>query len=166
MPLDLGRLYDDHAPALYAFLLNLTRSETESRDAVQEVFVRIAEKPTRLNGVRDERGFLLRLAHNLAVDNIRRRTAHSEAIERAAREPMDLFAPVASPDERTFRDAVSSALAALPEEQRAVVHLKIWEDQTFAEIADTLNIPANTAASRYRYALDKLEALLRPACAP
>jgi RNA polymerase sigma factor (sigma-70 family) len=71
-----------------------------------------------------------------------------------------------SPDEQAFRDAVSTAISVLPEEQRAVVHLKIWEDQTFAEIAETLGIPANTAASRYRYALDKLEGLLRPICAP
>jgi RNA polymerase sigma-70 factor (ECF subfamily) len=83
-----------------------------------------------------------------------------------AASPLDVFAPAASPDEQSFRDAVSGALAALPEEQRAVVHLKIWEDQTFAEIAETLGIPANTAASRYRYALDKLEGLLRPICTP
>jgi RNA polymerase sigma-70 factor (ECF subfamily) len=53
-------------------------------------------------------------------------------------------------------------MGALPEDQRAVVHLKIWEDMTFAQIGETLGLPANTAASRYRYALEKLEALLRP----
>jgi len=49
-----------------------------------------------------------------------------------------------------------------PEEQRAIVHLKLWEQMTFAQIAESLDIPANTAASRYRYGLDKLQALLRP----
>ena len=166
MPFDLARLYNEHAPALYAFLLNFTRSDAESRDAVQEVFVRLAEKPGRLDGVRDPRGFLLRLAHHIAIDASRRRTAHASAVERAGREPMELFAAASSADEQAFREAVSGALATLPGEQRAVVHLKIWEDQTFAEIAETLGIPANTAASRYRYALDKLEGLLRPICAP
>ena len=61
-----------------------------------------------------------------------------------------------------FRAALTEALAELPAEQRAVVHLKLWEQMTFAEIADALDIPANTAASRYRYGLDKLQALLRP----
>jgi RNA polymerase sigma-70 factor (ECF subfamily) len=166
MPLDLARLYDEHAPSLYAFVLNLTRSEVDSRDAVQEVFVRLAQEPRRFEGIRDARAFLLRLAHNLAIDALRRRTAHSQAVERAGREPTELFAPAVSPDEQTFRDAVSTAISVLPEEQRAVVHLKIWEEQTFAEIAETLGIPANTAASRYRYALDKLDGLLRPICAP
>lgn len=166
MPLDLARLYDDHAPALFAFLLNVTRNEAETRDVMQELFARLAAKPERFDGVRDERGFLLRLAHNLAIDQTRRRAAHTNAVERAALEPIDLFANAPDPDAKAFQQAVAAAIAELPEDQRAVVHLKIWEDLTFAEIAETLGIPANTAASRYRYALDKLEALLRPLCEP
>jgi RNA polymerase sigma-70 factor (ECF subfamily) len=164
MPLNLARLYDDHAPALFAFLLNVTRSETETRDVMQEVFARLAARPERFDGVRDERGFLLRLAHNLAIDLTRRRMAHVNAIERAALEPADLFTNAPDPDAKAFQQAVSSAMGELPEDQRAVVHLKIWEELTFAEIAEMLGIPANTAASRYRYALDKLEGLLRPLC--
>jgi RNA polymerase sigma-70 factor, ECF subfamily len=164
MPLDLARLYDDHAPALFAFLLNVTRNEAETRDVMQEVFARLAARPERFDGVRDERGFLLRLAHNLFIDQSRRRLAHASAVERAALEPPALFATTPDPDEKAFQEAVAAAMADLPEDQRAVVHLKIWEDLTFAQIAETLGIPANTAASRYRYALDKLEALLRPLC--
>ena len=41
-----------------------------------------------------------------------------------------------------------------------MVHLKIWEGLTFARIAEVLDIPPNTAASRYRYALEKLRTLL------
>jgi RNA polymerase sigma-70 factor (ECF subfamily) len=50
----------------------------------------------------------------------------------------------------------------LPAEQREVVHLKLWEGLTFDQIAQLLDIPANTAASRYRYGLDKLRECLRP----
>jgi RNA polymerase sigma-70 factor (ECF subfamily) len=50
----------------------------------------------------------------------------------------------------------------LPAEQRAVAHLKLWEKLTFSDIAQTLEIPLNTAASRYRYGLDKLRDRLRP----
>jgi RNA polymerase sigma-70 factor (ECF subfamily) len=41
-----------------------------------------------------------------------------------------------------------------------VLVLKIWGGLTFPQIADSLDIPANTAASRYRYAVDKLRVLL------
>ena len=56
----------------------------------------------------------------------------------------------------------ASSLNGLPPEQKAVVVLKVWEEMTFAEIAAVLDISANTAASRYRYGLDKLRADLRP----
>ncbi len=162
MPPDLEQLYDDHASALFAFLLNVTRSEADTRDALQEVFLKIATRPGLLDGVNAPRSFLFRLAHRQAIDGYRRRASHEQALTRAAAELTQLFAPGADPDEDNFREAVACALAGLPEEQRAVVHLKLWEQMTFAEIADTLGIPANTAASRYRYAIDKLQAHLRP----
>ena len=162
MPTELRQLYDDHAPALFAFLLNVTRCEADTRDALQELFLKLAARPALLDSVRAPRAFLLRLAHRLAIDAHRRRTAHTHAAERAAAEPPALFAPAADPDADSFREALAAALGELPEEQRAVVHLKLWEQMTFAEIAAALGIPANTAASRYRYATDKLQALLRP----
>jgi RNA polymerase sigma-70 factor (ECF subfamily) len=160
--MELGRLYDEHADALFGFVLNLTRSEADTRDALQEIFRRLALRPALLAGVRDERGFLLRMAHNQAVDAIRRRAARDRKHECQALETGGLFAPAADPDTQTFRAALDSALADLPPDQRAVVHLKLWEGLTFERIAETLDIPLNTAASRYRYGLDKMRGRLRP----
>ena len=53
-------------------------------------------------------------------------------------------------------------MGELPSEQRAVLHLKLWEGLTFEAVGETLSISSNTAASRYRYGLDKLRARLRP----
>jgi RNA polymerase sigma-70 factor, ECF subfamily len=161
-PLDVERLYDEHAQALFAFLLNLTRHEADTRDLLQELFVKLSKRPDVLDGVRDERAFLLRLAHNLAIDLIRRRGARERHHEQLAGETVTLFVPAAEPDERAFREALSATLGELPPDQRAVVHLKLWEGLTFEQIADLLGIPLNTAASRYRYGLDKLRARLRP----
>ncbi len=161
-PLDVERLYDEHAQAVFAFLLNLTRHEADTSDLLQEVFVKLAKRPELLDGVRDERAFLLRLAHNLAIDLIRRRGARERHHEQLARETIALFMPAANPDERAFRESLAAALGELPPDQRAVVHLKLWEGLTFEQIAELLGIPLNTAASRYRYGLDKLRARLRP----
>ncbi len=159
---DLERLYDEHAQALFVFLLNLTRHEADTRDLLQEVFVKVAKNPGLLDGVRDERAFLLRLAHNLAIDLIRRRGTREKHHGQLAGEALPIFAPTPEADERAFRDALSAALGELPEDQRVVAHLKLWEGLTFEQIADVLGIPPNTAASRYRYGLDKLRARLRP----
>lgn len=155
-------LYEEHAPALFAFLLNLTRDEADTRDALQTVFIRLGRDPDLLTGVRSPRHYLLRLAHNAAVDLIRRRDARQRHENRFGAERIELFATAADPDERAFQSALADALGVLPEDQRAVVHLKLWEGLTFDAIAAALEIPQNTAASRYRYAIDKLRARLRP----
>jgi RNA polymerase sigma-70 factor, ECF subfamily len=159
---ELARLYDEHAPALFAFLLNLTRAEADTRDLLQDVFIKLAQRPELLRDVREERSFLLRLAHNAAIDLIRRRCSREQRHETFSAEVLSPFASTADPDEQAFRTALAEALGELPPDQRAVVHLKLWEGLTFEEIADALDIPLNTAASRYRYGLDKLRARLRP----
>ncbi|MGD0206199.1 MAG: RNA polymerase sigma factor [Verrucomicrobiota bacterium] len=159
---DLRRLYDEHAQALYAFLLNLTRDEADTRDLLQDVFVKLARNPELLAGVRDERAFLTRLVHNAVIDLIRRRGTRDKTREQFAAEIISPFASTSDPDEQTFRAMLAGALAELPPEQRAVVHLKLWDGLTFDQIAGALDIPLNTAASRYRYGLDKLRERLRP----
>lgn len=160
--LDIERLYDEHAQPLHAFLLNLTRDEADTRDLLQEVFVKLARDANLLRGVREERAFLIRLAHNAAIDLMRRRGTRERTQENFAAEFISLFAPANDPDVETFRNELAAALAELPPEQRAVAHLKLWERLTFEQIASALEIPPNTAASRYRYALDKLRDRLRP----
>ena len=162
MPADLEKLYDEHAQALFAFLLNFTRDEDDTRDVLQEVFAKLARQPELLRAARDERAFLIRLAHNAAIDLMRRRGTRRRQHEQFGEENPQPFAATANPDEATFRAELSAALGDLPPDQRAAVHLKLWEGLTFEQIASTLEIPLNTAASRYRYGLDKLRARLRP----
>lgn len=162
MRTELDRLYDEHSAALFAFLLNLTRDLEDTRDVLQDVFVKIARQPDLLRGKRDERAFLIRLAHNAAIDLMRRRAARSRQHERLAGQIETLFASTDDPDEAAFRTELATALGELPADQRAVVHLKLWERMTFEQIAETLEIPLNTAASRFRYGLDKLRDRLRP----
>ncbi len=159
---DLARLYDAHAPALFGFLLQLTRDEADTRDLLQEVFVKLTRRPGLLDGIENPRAFLLRLAHNAALDLFRRRGAHERRKEALAIGGASPFARDGEPDGPAFRAELAAALAELPPEQRAVVHLKLWEGLTFEQIATALDLSPNTAASRYRYGLDKLRARLRP----
>lgn len=159
---DLASLYDAHAGPVFAFALNLTRSEADARDVLQEVFIRLAKQPDALEKIRDWRGFLLRLAHNQIVDLSRRRETRSRRDETFQTDVLNVFAPTSDPDEAAFHLELADALGELPVDQRAVVHLKLWEGLTFEQIAETLGISANTVASRYRYGLDKLRTRLRP----
>lgn len=162
MAIDIARIYDEHAQALFAFLLNFTRDQDDTRDVLQEVFVKLARQPDTWRTTRDERAFLIRLAHNAAVDLMRRRSTRSRQQEQFGAERISPFAATTDPDEAAFRAELSAALGELPCDQRAVVHLKLWEGLTFEQIATVLEVPLNTAASRYRYGLDKLRDRLRP----
>ncbi len=159
---ELERLYDDHAQPLFAFLLNLTRNESDTRDLLQEIFIKLARQPDLLANARDERAFLIRLAHNAAIDFIRRRSTREKNYDQLAAEVAPFLETSTDPDEQSFRKNLEEALLELPADQRGVVHLKFWENLTFEQIATALDISPNTAASRYRYGLDKLRARLRP----
>ncbi len=159
----LESVYRDEAPALFRFLFRLTGDESETRDALQEIFVRLAKTPDLLDGVAGRRSFLFRMAHRLAIDRHRREQTRQEYDDRARQERDNFTRPEpAAADAAWLQKALASSLDALPPEQKAVVILKVWDEMTFAEIAGVLDISANTAASRYRYALDKLREQLRP----
>src|ERR1039457_2434939 len=147
--LEIARFYDDHEQPLPASLQNMTRAEADARDLLQDLVVKLARTPQLLAGIREERAFLIRLAHNAAIELMRRRGTRDKTKENFAAEMISPFAPSRDPDEKTFREELAAALGELPAEQRAVVHLKLWEGLTFEEIAAALEIPPNTAASRY-----------------
>lgn len=145
----MAELYDLHGGLCYRAARAACGSSTMAEDAVQEVFMRIAHDPAKLRGVGNLIGYLLRMAQNAAIDQVRR----------AARRPQaPLGDPVSpEPDADAERDQrVAKALADLPDDQREVVVLRVWENRSLEETGHILGISANTVASRWRYALEKL----------
>jgi RNA polymerase sigma-70 factor (ECF subfamily) len=64
------------------------------------------------------------------------------------------------------RAAVAAALGELPDDQREVLVMRVWGGLTFPQIAAALGVPADTAASRFRYAREKLRNLLAEEALP
>lgn len=159
----LDELHAAYAAGLFRYLLGLVQCEADASDLLQELFIKLAARlPGRAAVVENERAWLWRMAHNLAVDWLRHHGTRRGAELRSAAEPARLFAPEADPDATEFTRQVEAALAALPVEQRSVVQMKLWEGLTLEEIAAAQGLSLNTAASRYRYALEKLRGVLRP----
>lgn len=158
---ELERLYDAHASGLFHYLASFTKTEADARDLLQELFIKLARGVTG-DGVLSEKAWLFRLAHNLAIDWLRRRKVRWDAEERLLQELAAGHQLAQNPDARMLAERFAEAMRSLPEEQRTVMQLKLWDGLTFEEIAEAQGIPLNTAASRHRYALEKLRALLRP----
>lgn len=149
----LSRLHADHAVSVYRFAWSVTKDESLAQEVVQELFLKLARDAEAITTAHSERAMLFTMARNLALDALRQRQRQEKALEAWEQaQPPDWFEPAAD------HEALIATLAALPEEQRSVVHLHVWEDMTFREIGELLGLPTQTIASRYRYALDKLRA--------
>ncbi len=149
----LSRLHADHAVSVYRFAWSVTKDESLAQEVVQELFLKLARDAEVITTARSERAMIFTMTRNLALDALRQRQRQEKALEAWEQEqPPDWFEPAAD------HEALIAALAALPEDQRSVVHLHVWEDMTFREIGELLGLPTQTIASRYRYALDKLRA--------
>ena len=144
-----------YGPKLLLCARQWTRSLPDAEDVVQEAFVRYWRHQRSLPG--EPMALLLTSARRAAVDLSRRdsrRTAREDRVAADAHGDVPIFDAALDGDER--RDAIEAALRRLPAEQREVLVLKIWGELTFEEIARQLDVPPNTAASRYRYALTAL----------
>lgn len=149
----LSGLYDLTAPRLVRLATAITRNQHDAEDVVQGVLVRIALDPELLIGAVEPWAYLLRMVRNEALVVLRRRRPLLSLTPL-----MDLFTQRRVDQEEqedTYR-AVWLALRRLPTEQSEVVVLKIWEEMTFLQIAEVLEVAPATVASRYRYALAKL----------
>lgn len=155
----LEQLYDAHAEAVFRFLCALVRDEHEARDHLQDLFLKVARSCHQASEINHPRAYLMRIARNLVIDASRRRATRRSTQDEL---PVALFAPSDDPDQQVMRQTMALALANLPDDQREVVYLKLYEELTFEAIASLLQIPQNTAASRYRYGMTKLRQALQP----
>jgi RNA polymerase sigma-70 factor (ECF subfamily) len=149
---EVRRLYEEQGPGLLGYACTLLGARASAQDVLHTVFLKLMdEKATISNPV----PYVYRSVRNAAL-NFQRQESRTMQLEDEAAwfEPIRLMSEIAL--------AVQEALRALPREQREVVVLHVWSEMTFCEIAELIEIPFNTVASRYRYALSKLRELLRP----
>jgi RNA polymerase sigma-70 factor (ECF subfamily) len=158
----VAALYVQHSDELRRFLVGVLRDAQLANDVLQTTFMRLVEGGHRTNE-ETRKAWLFRVAYHEAMA-IRRRQATGDRVTRetawsragtgaAADEPLLKFEQV---------DAVRQALQGLPEEQRRVVSMRIYEEKTFATISQELGIPLGTALGRMRAALQKLRRCLEP----
>jgi RNA polymerase sigma-70 factor (ECF subfamily) len=129
-----------------------TGSEEEALDVAQEVFVRVWK---RLDSCRDPERFaawLLRIARNACLDQLRRRRARPPAQDLPADEMHDLAAANERPDADLERDdqrhVLEVALQRLSPINREAILLKDIQGLPLEEMADMLDLPLGTVKSR------------------
>lgn len=156
----LERLFDLTAARLVRYAETVSGRREDAEDALSAAMIKLARNPERLAAAEQPWAYFVKMVRNETLKLAESRRSRSQLVKLLqswrTRPKVWLL-----PDD-DWREQVQAAVKQLPPEQAEVVVLKIWEEMTFAEIAEVLGESVNTAASRYRYALEKLSRSLQP----
>jgi RNA polymerase sigma-70 factor (ECF subfamily) len=143
---------DQHGAALLLLARQWVGGRADAEDVVQEAFIRFWRSRER---VAEPVGYLYACVKRCAFDWRRGRDRRSRREQKSARPESELRFE-ATLEQRERRDAVDAALVSLPDNQAEVLVMRIWGGLTFPQIAVAVDVPVDTAKSRYRYALARL----------
>lgn len=164
-------LLDRHNEAIFKFIFHKVKDTELSNDLFQETFIKVIQK-LKLGAYQEEGKFLpwvLRIAHNLVIDHFRKQNKQRLISERNAwSEDYNIFHKIATEDPNFLQqttqaeifDQLHVLLTYLPESQREMIHMRLFEEQSFKEIAETEGLSINTALGRMRYALLNLRKMI------
>jgi RNA polymerase sigma-70 factor (ECF subfamily) len=142
-----------HTPGFLLFARQHARTEADAADLVQDALVEAGRR--RGGPAPPPPALVYATLRRRAIDNARRedRRVHRE-LAALAEQRVAWFDT--SVEDRETAELIQNAMRQLPDIYREVITLKVWGGLTFAEVAETLGVPLNTAASRYRYGLSEL----------
>jgi len=157
----LEQVYLTHKDDLLTAAMYLLRERNLAEDALHDVFVALPPRASKVALRGSLKGYLMASCVNRARDMLR--TQARQPIERAlvGERVSGSIQPPEAVELEERRQQLVSAVACLPIEQREVLTLHIHGQLTFPDVAEQLDIPLNTAQSRYRYALVALRRLLQ-----
>ena len=156
----LGKLYDEYASPIYAYLYRRVQDAQLAEDLTSEVFVRM------LQAIRANRlwktsfqGWLYRIAHNLVVDHYRKQPAAPllELDEQLVADQKDLDSAVA---ERLSRQRLRSAIRLLTPEQQQVLALRFGQQLSAPEAGDVIGKSVSAVEALQHRALAALRRIL------
>ena len=164
-------LVDLYQSPLIGFFIRNTRDVQLAEDLAQDTLIKLYQQSWDYLPVGRFRGWLFRIARNLLIDDIRRKTY--DALVRAVKRPRDedddvlyriageMTSPEDMADQREVARLVEAGLALIPEEQRQTFTLHHYGGVSLPEIAQIMDVPLPTAKSRLRLAREKLAEILR-----
>ena len=150
---------------IFALTYGMLGREEDARDATQETFLAAFRNLRGFRGEAKVSSWLHRIAVNQCISRQRRSKVRSESAleeEHETRLAMPLnYSPAHVAEGRQETAAVRRAINSLPLELRQVVVMKEFEELTFREIADALDLPLSTVKSRLYTALKQLQMRLQ-----
>lgn len=160
----LNELVATYESALLRHAARLTGNAAAAEDVVQNAFIKLIRRwKGPLAPSPPLAGWLYRVVHNEAVDHVRHEARRHElyashARDRATRQAAEVARPP-EPSERAA--AAAAALARLPERERLLVTLKVYEDKSYREIAEIAGLSVGNVGFILHHAMKKLARILQ-----
>lgn len=160
----LGVFLGRYQGPLMRFVGNFLRDDSAAQDIVQETFLRVAKKPSKLLDVHSCHNWLLKIARNLSVDHLRRLARsrkHTLALEYETARAETAVEPAIdrlARSERTIR--VRNEIARLRPRLRMVMLLKVQEGKSYREIAEITGLTVTNVGYLIHQAMKTLKGRL------
>ena len=160
-------LINRHQQRLYSFIFSKVYDRDVTEDVFQDTFIKVI-KTLKLGKYNEEGKFLpwvMRIAHNLVIDYFRKNNRMPKFNNNG---DFDIFS-VLSDDSLNaeaelvrsqIHDDIRNLVEELPEDQRTVLKMRMYNDMSFREISENTSVSVNTALGRMRYALINLRKLI------
>lgn len=129
---EFTELYLPLRGALYSVAFFILESEDDAMDAVQDLYLKLLSSPDALETVRNPKAYCITLMRNICLDRVRKasRRPESEVMEAVSDEsPAD----ERMSDRQRIKD-ICQKLSSLPERERTVLRMKVFEDLSYDEI--------------------------------
>jgi RNA polymerase sigma-70 factor, ECF subfamily len=159
----VAELIDAHADSLYRYAYRLSGSAADAEDLTQETFTRAITRLPQLREPEKARGWLFRILRNHYLHRLRddRRQRHVP-LDSVAEVAANAETPLPALDAKTLQDA----LDGLDETFRTPLILFYFEEFSYRDIADQMDLPIGTVMSRLARAKSSLKAKLSPKMEP
>lgn len=146
---------------LYAFIRRMVTDHDEAADVLQETFIKAWNGLPGFRGDAQLYSWLYRIAHNEALNHIRKKqrrlfVSSDDAIERLS-STMDSSAHYSGD---LIQRKLQEAIATLPPKQRAVFHMKYFDELKYEEMSAITGTSVGALKSSYHIAVTKIEAFL------
>ena len=129
---------------LFRFALRFLGNEEEAKDVVQEVFIRVWNGRGQMNEVQNWEAWCMRITKNLSLDRIQAiARKHAQPIEEVYGVRHEALSPLESTEQDESMNKINQFIAALPEKQRQVIHLRDVEGYSYNEICEILELDMN-----------------------
>ena len=157
-----GKLVERYQRRLVRFAERMLGDAEGAQDIAQETFLRLWHARARCPATNDLNAYLFRIARNLCLDYLRSQRATEMLDESVAVSATGEGELIAEIQVKSLEERVRCCVQALPEPQRVVFVLSHYEELSYREIAEIIECPIGTVASRKFQAVETLRRRLKP----